>query len=435
MDRPVSCEQHLERPSRSDLVSRLSRTFSALRHRDFRYFWIGQCISLMGTWMQRAAQVWLVYTMTGSPFLLGVLSAAQSVPMLAFSLFAGAIVDRFPKRKLIIATQTAMMLQAFILAALTWSGKVQYWHVLVLAVILGIAQTLDMPGRQSFFMEMVGKEDLANAISLNSTIVNLAKIIGPTLAGIAMESLGAAWCFFFNGVSFLAVIWGLLLIRAGNTKPRMKQSNVFADVKEGLVYIWQHEVLRTTLLAMAIFATFAMNTNVIIPVYAADALKMGATAYTTLLSASGLGALAGALYMANRAGRGITQASLLRSAFVCAGFQIAMFAVRNYTLAMFVIGAIGFINLTFNNMANATLQLNSRDELRGRVMSVYALVHNGTTPIGNTFVGAVMERLGGIMGFPACGITAATLLGLVVATRSRSAVNPVPAGTPADADH
>lgn len=399
------------------LRARASKTFSALKHDNFRYFWVGQCISLMGTWMQRAAQIWLVYTMTKSPFLLGLLGAAQSVPMLTFSLFAGVIVDRFPKRKLIIATQTAMMLQAFALAALTFTGKVQYWHVLALAVILGIAQTLDMPGRQSFFMEMVGKEDLQNAISLNSSIVNLAKIIGPSIAGIAMEELGAAWCFFFNGVSFLAVIYGLSKITVGNSPKAHKHGNVLTQVKEGLTHIWSSDVLRTSLLAMAVFSTFAMNTNVIIPVFADDALKMGASAYSTLLSASGAGALLGALFMANRAGKRITPYMIARSAFACAFLQIAMILVTNYWVAMVMVASIGFINLTFNNMVNSTLQLNSSDQYRGRVMSVYALVHNGTTPLGNLYVGTMMQHLGGRMGFPSCGLAAAALTGILIATR------------------
>ena len=393
-------------------------TFAALRHKNFRYFWFGQCISLMGTWMQRAAQIWLVYQITNSPFLLGLLGVAQSGPVMVFSLFAGAIVDRLPKRKLIITTQIIMTFQAFALAILTWSGKVQYWHVLCLAAILGVTQTLDMPGRQSFFIEMVGKEDLMNAISLNSTIVNLAKVVGPTLAGIAMETIGAGWCFFLNGVSFIAVIWGLFLIDVGNSAATSKRGNVLKDVSEGLRYILGNEVLRTTVLTLCIFAIFAMNTNVIAPVYVTDALGMGASAYSNLMAASGLGALIGALYMATMASREdrvIKRYMLLRSAFACAAFHMTMIAVRSYPLALLVVAAIGYVNLTFNNMANSLLQINSDDDRRGRVMSVYTLVNNGTVPIGNMYVGLVMEKAGGAAGFFACGLAIAVLMGLFVA--------------------
>lgn len=419
-------------------VSPKSRgTFAALRHRNFRYFWFGQCISLMGTWMQRAAQIWLVYTLTNSPFLLGLLGAAQAVPLLVFSLFAGAIVDRLPKRRLIIATQTVMLLQAFALALLTWSGRVRYWHVLALAVVLGITQTLDMPGRQSFFVEMVGKEDLMNAISLNSTIVNLAKIVGPTLAGIAMEKVGPAWCFFMNGVSFIAVIWGLFLIDVGDSKLERKDANVFRDVKEGLSYIWNSDALRTTAIILCIFAVFSMNINVIIPVFASDALHAGARTYAALMAVSGAGALIGALYMATMAskeGRRIKRIWLLRSAFTCSAVQMLMIFVRNTALALIGVGVIGYINLTFNNMANSTLQVNSTDRYRGRVMSVYSLVQNGMTPFGNIFVGTVMQKMGGGAGFFACGLANAVCMGILVILNPRAFRQPSRSPVPSAAD-
>ncbi len=370
--------------------------------------------------MQRAAQIWLVYTITNSPLLLGLLGVAQSGPVLVFSLFAGALVDRLPKRKLIIATQVIMTLQALALAALTWSGTVKYWHVLVLASILGITQTLDMPGRQSFFIEMVGKEDLMNAISLNSTIVNLAKVLGPSLAGVAMAKLGPSWCFLFNGLSFIAVIWGLILIDVGNTKPEVKSRNMLKDVGEGLQFMWKNEALRSTAVTLAIFAIFLVNHTVIIPVYVTDTLHMGATAYTNLTAAAGGGALIAAMYMAtmaSRSDRTIKRWWLLRSAFACSAIQIGLGFVRNYWIALAGVAAVGYLNLTFNNMANSTLQLNSTDEYRGRIMSVYSLVNNGTVPLGNMYAGVVMERLGGAMGFLFCGAANVLLMGLLVAIR------------------
>ena len=193
-------------------VSVLGAIFSSLKHRDFRIFWIGQCVSLMGTWMQRTALIWLVYTMTDSPFLVGLVGVAQFLPMLLFTLFAGAVVDRFPKRKILIVTQSLLMLQAFALAMLAFFNSEQYWQLLLLCAFLGITTTIDMPARLSFFADLVGKEDVMNAVSLNSSIVNLARIIGPAVAGIVMMKFGAAVCFLINALSFLAVIYSLTRI-------------------------------------------------------------------------------------------------------------------------------------------------------------------------------------------------------------------------------
>lgn len=250
--------------------------FASLKHRDFRIFWIGQCVSLMGTWMQRTALVWLVYTITNSPFKVGLVGVAQYLPILLFTLFSGAIVDRFSKRRLLIVTQSLLMLQALALALLTFFHCEQYWLLLLLCTALGLTTTVDMPARLSFFMDLVGKEDIMNAVSLNSTIVNLARIIGPAAAGIVMELGGASVCFFINAVSFLAVIFSLTRIKTVEKPSFPRTQNVVADVKEGLDYIRGSETLVINVIFLAVLCTFAMNSDVIIPVFARTVLGMGA---------------------------------------------------------------------------------------------------------------------------------------------------------------
>lgn len=385
-------------------VDRIKNTFSALKHRNFRYFWIGQCISLLGTWMQKAAQVWLVYSLTNSPLLLGFLGIAQYMPVLIFSLFAGVFADRFPKKRLLYITQITFMIQSLILAFLVLSGNVRYWHVLALATVFGFMQSIDMPSRQSFFIELVGKEDLMNAIALNSSIVNLAKIIGPAVAGIIMIWLGPGMCFLLNGISYIAVLTGLYMIKS-NSNPIVKKSKrVISDIKEGVIYVKNSSVLLVTAIILAIMSTFAFNVDVMIPVFAKTILGKGVEGYTALLSATGIGSFIGAIFMASRSKKGLRKSMLITDAFIMSTLLVLMSFMTNYYICLFIMACIGFTNLTFMNMANSTLQLNSTDEYRGRVMSVYGLLHHGPIPLGNFFAGLVMEKLGGNSAFLLCGI-------------------------------
>jgi MFS family permease len=386
----------------------LKTTFASLKYKNYRYFWMGQCISLIGTWMQRTAQIWLVYTLTKSPFLVGVLGVCQFLPLLLFSLFVGVFVDRFPKKKILLLTQTMFMLQAIVLAILTFSNAVRYWHVFILSAVFGLTQTVDMPARQSFFIEMVGRKDLMNAISLNSTIVNLSKVIGPAISGIVIVRFGSAFCFLLNGLSYVAVLWGLLLITAGNSVIRRTHRNVWREIKEGLQYIKKSNILVNNVIAMAVVCTFAMNSDVIIPIFSKTVLGKGAAGYTALMSATGVGSFCAALFMANISKNGIVKYFLIIDALGVALFQIITSLMSVYWICLILAAGIGFINLTFLNTANSTFQLNSTDEYRGRVMSVYAFLNQGSTPIGNFFAGTVMEHWGGRAGFFLCGI--ATLL-------------------------
>jgi MFS family permease len=396
----------------------LKTTFASLKYKNYRYFWIGQCISLIGTWMQRTAQIWLVYTLTKSPFLVGVLGVCQFLPLLLFSLFVGVFVDRFPKKKILLLTQTVFMLQAMVLAILTFSGIVRYWHVFILSAIFGLTQTVDMPARQSFFIEMVGRKDLMNAISLNSTIVNLSKIIGPAISGVVIVRFGPAFCFLLNGLSYMAVLGGLMLITTGDLVIRCAHRNVWREITEGLQYIKKSDVLVNNVIAMAVVCTFAMNTDVIIPVFSKTVLGKGATGYTALMAAMGIGSLCAALYMANISKNGIIKKMLIIDALGISIFQIITSLMSVYWLCLILAAGIGFMNLTFLNTANSTFQLNSTDEYRGRVMSIYAFLSQGSTPIGNFFAGTVMEYFGGRAGFLYCG-TATLLLVIPLIVRQR----------------
>ncbi|WP_229712342.1 MFS transporter [Cloacibacillus porcorum] len=395
----------------------LGAIFSSLKHRDFRIFWIGQCVSLMGTWMQRTALIWLVYTMTDSPFLVGLVGVAQFLPMLLFTLFAGAVVDRFPKRKILIVTQSLLMLQAFALAMLAFFNSEQYWQLLLLCAFLGITTTIDMPARLSFFADLVGKEDVMNAVSLNSSIVNLARIIGPAVAGIVMMKFGAAVCFLINALSFLAVIYSLTRIETKDSVAPPQKRNMLEEVKEGLAYIKNDETLYLNAVFLAIVSTFAMNSEVIIPVFAKTVLGMGAGAYTKLLSAAGAGSLAGAVTMASLSKKGVRKWILLVGAAATLSVQVLMAIAWNYALALLFVAMIGFFNLVFLNAGNSIFQVYAPDKYRGRVMSVYSFLTQGSLPVGNFFAGTAMQAFGGWAGYPACGLTAFICLALFMGNK------------------
>lgn len=387
-----------------------SNTFSSLKHKDFRYFIVGQAISSIGTWMQRTAQTWLLYTMTNSAFLVGLLGVFQCGPMLLLSLFSGVIVDRFPKKKLLYITQTAYMIQALILYVLVFTKSITCWQIFALAVISGLVTTLDMPTRQSYFVELVGKRDLPNAISLNSTIFNIAKVAGPSIAGIIIYKLGISFCFLFNFLSFIAVFIGIFMISAKDKVLQKPKESLIEEIKSGLVYIYSNKILLKTVIIMAITCTFAMNIDVISPVFSKTVLGKGVGGYTMLLSFLGIGSFIGAVKMAGRKRSEITLKLLIYCAFMSSIFQIAASFSRNlYFCALLVLGS-GYANLSFLNTGNSTLQLNTEDKYRGRVMSVYSLINVGTTPIGNLIVGASMDNFGGASGFFLSGMVTMVIM-------------------------
>lgn len=380
--------------------------FPALRHRNFRLFWFGQMISLIGTWMQNIGQDWLVLKLTNSAFLLGVVSALQFLPMLFLSLFAGVVIDRFTKRKILIFTQTSLMVTALALATLTALNIINYWEILVLATIVGFINTIDNPARQSFIIDLVGKEDLMNAISLNSSIFNAARIIGPGIAGVLIGLLGYALCFYLNALSFIAVITGLILIDVKVSKSRamLKREDVISDIKEGLLYIKNTPIIFATILMMAVLSTFAINFNVLVPVFAKNILNQNSTGYGFLMSSMGVGALIGALILASLSKKGAKPFYLILGGVGLCVFQILIGFQSYYWLTTILLALSGFSMITFSASANTTVQLNSSNRFRGRVMSVYSLVFGGVTPIGALYAGSLAEKVGAHMTFIISGI-------------------------------
>jgi len=394
--------------------------FRSLRHRNFRLFWSGQLVSLIGTWMQNVGQAWLVLELTHSPFKLGVVSALQFAPMLFFSFIAGAYIDYFSKRRIIIMTQIVMMVLAFTLAILVWTGAIRYWHIVVLATLLGVVNTIDMPARQAFIMEMVGKEDLMNAIALNSSVFNAARAIGPAVAGILIAAAGTAVCFFVNGLSFLAVIASLLLMKI-ELAPRKGPVSftILKDINEALRYIRDTPVLRVTILLVAVVGVFATNFNVLVPVFARQELHKDAAGFGLLLSSFGAGALIGAISLALMSRLGPKPAFLLGGGM---GLSISLILIglqRGYGLTALLLALCGWCMVTFYGMANTTVQLNTEDRLRGRVMSVYTFTFGGLSPIGSLFAGTLAHWLKAPLTFALGGLVTGIVFFVVILKRSK----------------
>jgi MFS family permease len=372
----------------------MDRYFPALKKRNFRIFWTGQCVSLIGTWMETVGQSWLVLELTGSPLKLGFVSACQFLPVMIFSLFAGPLVDRFPKRRMLIITQSALLVLALILSVLTATGLIRYWMVLGLALLLGCVNTVDTPTRQAFVIEMAGRDSLMNAVSLNSAAFNTARILGPAVAGILIGVIGIAPCFFINALSFGAVIIALTRIQVPDLtgRPKLETNKaVLANIREGLSYIRERPNIIHPLAAIGLLSTFVINYNVMVPTFARDSLGRDAKGYGFLMTAMGIGSLAAALTQAMRSGKG-PKAWVLYGGGL--GMSLAMLACglqRSYILSCVLLAIVGYFTITMATQTNATIQLLSDDEHRGRVMSVYSLVFGGVTPIGALYAGALID--------------------------------------------
>lgn len=383
----------------------VNNNFHALTHKNYRYFWFGQCVSLIGTWMQNIGQSWLVLTLTGSPLLLGLVGTIQFLPITCFSLFAGALIDKFPKRNILIVTQTVSMLLALILSALVFTGTVKYGYILVLAFLLGLTNTFDMPTRQAFNIEIVGKEDLMNAIALNSTTFNLARIVGPAIGAGMMAYLGAGWCFLLNGLSFVAVIYGLLQIRTTPyVREKKKDIGLLKEIKDGIVYISKDRLLARTLLLVTVVGTMAYNFSVLIPVFTKDVLHMQEKTYGLMMSCLGVGSLIGALTMSFRSKKGPRLSLIIACCILISVFLL----LNGMTGSVYMFGLLlalqGFCNILFATNCNSSLQIHSKDEYRARVMSVYSLVFAGSTPVGNLFAGYAADHYGANGAFFLCGL-------------------------------
>ncbi len=376
-------------------------------------------ISVTGTWMQTTAQAWLVLTLTESPLLLGIMGAARFAPLLVLSLFAGVIVDKVPKRTILLITQFVSMLLALILAALVFSGFVRYWHILVLSALLGTVKTFDIPARQAFMFELVGKETLLNAIALNSSVFNLARIIGPSVAGILTAVAGMGWAFLINGVSFIAVIVGLYMIQTKGTPKQVRKTRTMPEIKAGLKYLMSSTSLKSTMAILAVVATFGMNYNVLIPVFAREVLGADATGFGYLMSSLGVGSLIGALFVATRSKRGPRKIRLYIIPLVVATLFVLTGLNTSFFLSAVLVGLIGFFNIGFTTTANSFVQINTEDRYRGRVMSVYSLIFAGSSPFGNLYVGGIADALGAGASFVIAGLTTGGLSLLICWRRLR----------------
>lgn len=391
----------------------ISNPFAALKHRGFLYYWIGMAISTTGIWMQNVAQPWLAYKLTDSAFLLGLVGALQFMPVLLFSLFAGVIIDRFQKKKILFLTQASSFVIILTLALLTYSGHIRYWHLIISSALLGFANTFDIPARQSFVIELVGKEDLSNGIALNSVQFNLSRIIGPALAGVIMGTgaSGIATCFLINAVSYGAVILSLFFIKPYQIiKAPLKNISILADIKEGLRYIYRNQALFIPLLFLAVGATFAMNMNVLVPVFSDKVLHQTETGFGLLMSFSGVGALLGALTMAAVSKGGPKKAFLYLFPFIVGILILSIGFTGGFVLTGIALALISFFYIIFMASVNTTIQMYSTNEFRGRVMSVYSLIMAGSTPLGNLFAGAFSEGFNASVGFIACGAAILVLL-------------------------
>jgi MFS family permease len=369
-------------------------TFRALRHRNFRLFWTGQLVSVTGTWMQSVAQGWLMYRLTRSPLLLGLLGFTQFLPVLLFTLWAGVVADRVDKRRMIVITQSLAMVQAAALAVLTATGWVQPWMVLVLAFVFGTINAFDLPARQSFLVEMVGKEDLTNAIALNSAAFNSARIVGPALAGVTVVVLGEAGCFGLNAVSYVAVIWSLQRMQLHATTRETRVGDPWGHLREGVAYAWGNHPIRNLLLLLGAMAGLGFQFMVLLPVYARDILEAGAGTYGMLVSAFGLGSLISALRLAQRHDRWRLRRNLLVGLCAAAAGMAGFAHSRVLWLSLPAAFTAGFGLIFYVASTNTLVQLTTEDRFRGRVMSLYTLMFIGTAPLGAITLGAIAQRWG-----------------------------------------
>jgi len=369
-------------------------TFAALKHRNFRLFFVGQLVSLTGTWMQATAQGWLVYQLTGSKVLLGTVAAVGTLPMLLLSLWGGSVADRHSKRTVIIITQIGMMLTAFVFAALVGSGHIQPWHILVLAALGGVAMAFDMPARQAFMVEMTSTEHLMNAVSLNSSIVNGARVIGPAVAGWLMAGVGITWCFILNGVSFIAVIVGLMMMRLPKFIPPTKPHSAGRHILEGFKYVAGHRRVRILLLLFGVVGVFGWSYAVLLPAYATDILHVGESGYGGLLSANGFGALLGALTVATWGSRVRPRLLILGGLWLFSAMLLLLAVVRWYPLVLLCLAVGGWGMLLYFSTTNTLIQSNVSNAMRGRVMGIWALVFGGMMPLGGLESGFLSHAVG-----------------------------------------
>lgn len=370
------------------------RAISALGHRNFAIYWFGQVISNTGTWMQGMALGWLLFELTGSRLNLGLLGMVSSLPVLFLTLPLGVVADRFNKRKITILTQSLAMVQAFILAALNFTHRIEVWHIFVLAAFMGIIYAIDVPARQAMVVELVGKDDLLNAVSLNSAVFNITRIIGPAAAGWIVAAYGTANCFLFNGISYIAVVVSLMVIRSTPLRSNYNGESTLSQIREGLALCRKHAVIRHLLILTAVASIFLMQYGTQIPAFAVQIYKVGARGQGMMMSAAGLGAFLAASGIASFAHR-FSQGTIVTFGSILAPIGLIAFALSpSYHLALACLVVAGFGVMSLLAVSNSMIQTSSPDNLRGRVMSARTFVFMGFAPFGALQVGAVAQYVG-----------------------------------------
>jgi len=385
-------------PAQLGQTSRISalvrQTFSALKYYNYRLWFGGQTVSLFGTWMQRTAQGYLIFDLTKSPIYLGYVGFAYGIPSWLFMIYGGAIADRFPRRTILLIAQVAMMVLAFILAALTFARIVEPWHIIVLAFLLGIANAFDAPARQAFVTELVDRKDLTNAIALNSSMINAATVIGPAVAGITYALFGPAWCFIINGFTFLAVIVALLLMKLAPFIPVERSMSIFSEIKDGMRFAARQPTIRILILNLGLLSLAGLGFVTLLPVWAVDVLGGDATTNGFLHTARGIGALSGALMIA-AIGQTISRGKLFTiGTFVMPLFLILFSLTRVLPASFLALMGVGWGFMVIVNLSNTLVQINVTDELRGRVMGLFTFTFFGFMPIGSLINGALADKIG-----------------------------------------
>jgi len=403
---PESDNKKNSPPARLQKHPRIPAMLRALRHRNFQLFFSGQLISLIGTWMDNVAEAWLVYRLTGSSFLLGTVAFAGQIPVFLLAPLGGMAADRWNRRRIVIATQTLSMIQAGILAALMLSHRITVWEVIVLAASMGAVNAFDIPARQAFLVEMVGREDLMNAIALNSSMFNGARVIGPAVAGVLVASIGEGWCFFANSVSYVAVITGLLLMHVEPLRRAMSKETPLENIVEGFRFVRRTAPIWALMLLIGVVSFVAVPYSVLMPIFADRILHGGARALGILMGAAGAGALLGALTLAARRGvHGLGRVVAYAAAGF--GFSLILFSFsRSFWLSVALLIPVGYGVMLQMSSSNTLIQAMVPDHLRGRAMAVYTMMFMGMAPMGALFAGAMADRIGAPMTVTVGGLAA-----------------------------
>ena len=377
-------------PPRSDG----NTTFVAMRHRNYQLYFGGQLISNIGTWMQTIAQGWVVYQIGHSELTLGLVAFASAIPTLLVSPWGGVVVDRVSRRKLLMATQSGAMILAFILAVLTFTNAVKEWHVIILAALLGVVNAFDAPARQAFVPELVGKKDLPNAIALNSMMFNSARVIGPAIAGMMLAVIGAAWCFTLNGISFLAVLTGLWLMKLPPHIQPQQTNSPWQQLVTGVKYAASSREISALILLSLVFSIFGISYFTVLPAFVEKTLHQGAVAYGWVNAASGLGAVTGALLLANQISNGKRGKLLVITNIIFPIFLVAFAYTKIYPLSLVLAYGLGTGFMVQFTTINTLLQTRVEDAFRGRVMGLYTITFFGFAPFGNLMIGALGQKMG-----------------------------------------